>query len=334
MWARKLKNFHDAKKKSALTTERYVSAKFVQGEFRSSADNKVDLNVEQCMTVNGTRCPLTVNYHQMTYQQFINLVRPAFHKEMERLDIEAVLRRCTIIVNTNWWLYVRPAGTEDEHTIERYSLKSKKYIKQDALDLLKKWFETGQGLPQQECERMIQEEQLIFRKALYPERFEDEPLEEIPLSQSAMAQNADTEPVATESGAASSSWQEVKSRRRPLLEVKAEYIEEVFYAPNRSLAMEGVIDCEARKKKRTRTTELLERIPDDMDFPNQWLHDKHASFGAQQEAAIVISDDDGTAGDDAAGRADDAVELHAGEVAHVGDADADEDPFGFGGGMD
>ena len=42
MVARKLKNYTDARKKSVLSTERYVSAKFVQYEFRTAADNKCE----------------------------------------------------------------------------------------------------------------------------------------------------------------------------------------------------------------------------------------------------------------------------------------------------
>ena len=70
MLARKLKNFLAAKKKYGMTTEMYTSCKCVQGEFRSCADNKVNLDKEQHMKVDQKRVPAITNSRHWEKSQF------------------------------------------------------------------------------------------------------------------------------------------------------------------------------------------------------------------------------------------------------------------------
>ena len=172
MAARKLKSFLDAKKKYSMSTERYTSCKFVIGEFRSAADNKVDLAKEQHMVVNGEKRPLTIGYKPMSYDEFVAFIRPAFHHEMEPLDIEAVLRRSTMSVNTHWWLYVRRAGTRLEHEIERYPMSTSCFIQPAFIKALAKWDKTGENISEPQRAVLRQAEEQLFRTALYPERFQ------------------------------------------------------------------------------------------------------------------------------------------------------------------
>jgi hypothetical protein len=168
---RKTKAFHDGKKKSGLSVERYISAKFVQKEFRSSADNKVDLEAEPCATVDGERGPLVVGYTGTTYDQLLAMIRPAFPKESVPSDMEAVLRRATVLVNTRDFLYVRAAGNkEDNVQVKRYPMKTKTFVTSDALAILQKWWKTGETLPRLAQVAMIEEEQKLFRGLLRSQR--------------------------------------------------------------------------------------------------------------------------------------------------------------------
>ena len=262
MPARKLKNFHDAKKKSCLTTERYTSAKFVQGEFRSSADNKVDLKEEPCQKVGDKRLPLTIGYAGTSYKDFVKMIRPAFHKDMDALDIEAVLRRATVVLNTHWYVYVRPAGTKDESIIERIPLQTARFVTDDAINLLKTWWETGDMLSEVEQARMIHEEQRIFRTLLHKRTVEDlaglhavmdtcalqqEPVVDVhppaghvnPVQETALEAKEETTKAEDE-------VKELAPKVKPeMVKVKQEMINDVFFSKNKTLTTgAGVVDVE------------------------------------------------------------------------------------------
>ena len=171
MAARKTKAFFDARKKAALSKERYTGAKFVLKEFRSAADNKVDLGAEDHMTVDGKMAPLTINYTGTSYASFVKMVRPAFPKDALDTDIEAVLKRATVIVNTkhddkDWWCYVCPAGTSDSARVKRYEMSTPTYITRSARETLSRWTKTG-ALPDADVMlAKIKEEQDMFRASL------------------------------------------------------------------------------------------------------------------------------------------------------------------------
>ena len=168
---RKTKAFHDGKKQNSLSVERYTTAKFVAKEFRSSADNKVDLIAEPHLIINKAKHPLTVGYEGTSLETFLGMIKPAFGIGWTPEDVEAVLRRATILVNTRWWLYVRPAGSyEDAPQIERYRMETLKFITPESLGILEKLHKTGLKLPKEDEERMIDEEQALFRRLLRSEQ--------------------------------------------------------------------------------------------------------------------------------------------------------------------
>jgi hypothetical protein len=168
MAPRKTKAFFDAKKKSALSVERYISAKFVLHEFRSAADNKVDLEAEPFMTVNNVKMPLTFGYEGTDYDTFVNMVRPAFPKEILEKDLEAILRRATIILNTEWWVYVRPAGEKHKSVVTRYERKTPCYITPAAIATLKPWQKSGTKPNQAIFDEQVVREQTLFKQKLAP----------------------------------------------------------------------------------------------------------------------------------------------------------------------
>ena len=92
--------------------------------------------------------------------------------------------QATVILNTRWWLYVRPAGSIDDNPIvERYPMQTKKFITPESLEILSRWTSTGQKLEGAEQERMLKEEQDLFRSLLgavqqqpQPNAFQEQPV--------------------------------------------------------------------------------------------------------------------------------------------------------------
>ena len=92
--------------------------------------------------------------------------------------------QATVILNTRWWLYVRPAGSIDDNPIvERYPMQTKKFITPESLEILSRWTSTGKKLEGAEQERMLKEEQDLFRSLLgavqqkpQPNAFQEQPV--------------------------------------------------------------------------------------------------------------------------------------------------------------
>ena len=89
-------------------------------------------------------------------------MRPAFPDDASPVDIAAILKRTLTIVNTNWWIYVRPPVPKRHHVVHRYPIDSDYYITEEARDILSKWTKTGYLLPQDEREQFEKEEQEFF----------------------------------------------------------------------------------------------------------------------------------------------------------------------------
>jgi len=82
----------------------------------------------------------------MTQKEFIALVRPAFNPEALLDDIEAVLKRTNVMVNSKTHIYLRPAGLEDDGddvAIRRFSLENGIYITKAAKEKLQNMGRTG-----------------------------------------------------------------------------------------------------------------------------------------------------------------------------------------------
>ena len=135
MAPRKSKALCDVKKRSTLSAERWAGAKFVFKLFRSAADNKVDLDVEPHMLVDGRRISLTSGYEGVTRADFVNMIRPAFPKGVHLAFLEAIPKRATVILNTHWCVYIRPAGLRDTVRIQRHAMASPTLLNDKALHL-------------------------------------------------------------------------------------------------------------------------------------------------------------------------------------------------------
>ncbi len=61
-----------------MSTERYTTSKFVRGEFRTAADNKIDLEEEPYQLVDNQKNPLVFGYKGSPDKTIVKMIRPAF----------------------------------------------------------------------------------------------------------------------------------------------------------------------------------------------------------------------------------------------------------------
>jgi len=128
--------------------------------------NKVDLDEEPFMEVDGQKEPLTVGYNGTSDATFLKMVRPAFSKEMIDKDIEAILRRATVILNTDWWVYVRPGGVKNSVTIQRHKAVTRSYVTDEAIACLKRATKHGEWPDADTFKKEVVQEQILFRQLL------------------------------------------------------------------------------------------------------------------------------------------------------------------------
>ena len=290
---RKTKNFQDATKKYGISVERYTSAKFVMKEFRSSADNKVDLDSEPCIMIDNERHPVTFNYKGTPKKAFWNMIRPAFPKDCQDRDIEAVLRRATIVVNTHWWVYVRPAGRwEDQVPIERHELKTTTFITAESKDILGKWLKTGEGLSATKFNALVAEEQKLFRRLLGVTRARKPAAPVTAAAVDLSAPASSTLRVAPQNQAVpANNFAELR------VAVKRE-LEDKFFNQNKTMMSERVVvdvEREAPAVKHRRVEDMS--AADALEGSNilHWLHARLAEEVTRTVGAIVLNDSDSAA---------------------------------------
>jgi len=267
---RKSKSFFDARKKSSLTTERFTSAKFVKDEFRSAADNKVDLDKEQRRFIDGERVPFGGD-EPVPYDDFFSLILQAFVEHIQPLDVAAILKRTLVIVNTNWWIYVRPPVSRRHHVVKKYPIGSDHYVTPEAVRLLRAWSKTNATLPENTYQKMIEEEQEMFRSRIGAMAHSDSDADD----------DEDQPPPIV--GAVLRPSEE-RSSRHELLGVKIE--EETRFEENALLAWEteaSPIDCE---RKPTPKRARWEQDDDDV------MHAFHKRLAELMEGEPILVEDD------------------------------------------
>ncbi len=75
----------------------------------------------------------------MTYEQLINMIRPKFTKDASNADLEAIVKRCSVVVHCSNFIYFRAAGRRGQAKVERFPMETDLLIKQSAIDILKDW---------------------------------------------------------------------------------------------------------------------------------------------------------------------------------------------------
>jgi hypothetical protein len=135
----KLKAYFDMTLKQAQTKERWGAAVWPQGQLRVAADNKFDPTAE--MSEEETRKHKDEHPGEgvMPYGRFAELVRPAFSKDCSAADIDAMLKRCNIIVHCKTMVYFRPAGVEGTTHVHAAKMETKLLLKPETIKLLEKY---------------------------------------------------------------------------------------------------------------------------------------------------------------------------------------------------
>ena len=135
----KLKAYFDMTLKQAQTKERWGAASWPQGQLRVAADNKYEPKEEpnnESVLWHTTTHP---NQGVMPYARFMAMVRPAFSKEATEADMDAILKRCSIVVHCKDFVYVRPAGVEGKSFVTRVPVGSDLIIKPHVPELLQRF---------------------------------------------------------------------------------------------------------------------------------------------------------------------------------------------------
>ena len=143
----KLKSCFDMRVLQAQTKERWGAAAWEHGQLRVAADNKFAPSLEPT----GQEATIHASFHPrdgaMPYETFINMIRPAFIKDASNADLEAIVKRCTVVVHCKTHVYLRLAGREGASKVERYAMESDILIKQTAIDVLKEWSDARKANP-------------------------------------------------------------------------------------------------------------------------------------------------------------------------------------------
>jgi hypothetical protein len=113
-----LKAFGDISSEEAVAIARWTGCRWAKGQPRALLDNKVDLTAEV------VRPGPKQQHETIPHIKFMELIHPAFHKDMVVADKEAVLKRNNFIVQTEDWLYIRWASA-DKVEVHRFLLPEK-----------------------------------------------------------------------------------------------------------------------------------------------------------------------------------------------------------------
>ena len=157
----KLKAFFDSSQRSAKTKERWGASCWVRNQLRLAADNKIDLKSEPSL-----QDSLLQHLRPISHTVFYQMIRPAFDKDALQGDIDAVVKRATVIVNTELKIYVRLPGEDHRTTVKEY-VKPGPFLTDEADQILTHWIRTGINTRSaDEFESLVKQEQAIFKDIL------------------------------------------------------------------------------------------------------------------------------------------------------------------------
>lgn len=111
----KLKAFLDVGEEEAMTRERWGASKYVQGQLRIVCDNAFDQNADRDLPpIPFGQASDTVPMHV-----FMDIVKPAWPKT-GFANVEALLKRASIIVNTERFVYLKLAASPNIQRFNKY----------------------------------------------------------------------------------------------------------------------------------------------------------------------------------------------------------------------
>jgi hypothetical protein len=150
-----LKAFFDPTQAEAMTYVRWGAAKFIRGQARFGGDNAYDASAEpthdQWFAAVGFASS-DEEKAMVTTQFLMDMLVPAFPKGMSPSNVGAMLKRCSILLNTKNHVYLRLAGLNS--IVEKHVLLPG-YLEADSGAILHKWQKTGVQRDPEEYDRLL-----------------------------------------------------------------------------------------------------------------------------------------------------------------------------------
>ena len=160
----KMKAFLDPSQKSAKTKERWGAAEFVRNQLRLAADNKCDFSAEPTLE------DLGFNSGAVPYAAFLDMIKPAFPKDILQGDIEAMIKRAVVVVSTETKCYVRPPSKMRDapiHLFWKGEAWDELFISSKASHVLTTWLKTGASVrTDAEKQVLMEQERQVFKGIL------------------------------------------------------------------------------------------------------------------------------------------------------------------------
>ena len=158
-----LKAFLDVSQFQAMTRERWGAAKFVRGQARFASENMYD---EQAVPSwddwRGLNVLPEKKAKEKRNQFLFDMLRPTFPKGMSKANVNAILKRATVVMNTKDYVFERLAGVESDVTRE---VKRGHFITKQAGTTLYNYYEKQITRDAEEYST-LRDKQLRFMKAL------------------------------------------------------------------------------------------------------------------------------------------------------------------------
>lgn len=155
-----LKAFLDPSLAQAMTRERWGGNKFIRGQARLGADNSYDEQAEPTDADWRDACGLPLaKAAAMKEAFFLDMLKPAFPHGISKANIGAILKRCSIVLNTKNYVYVRLCGIES--TVERMPLAGP-YITKFAGKSLHKWVRSNIPRNPEEFDSLLHQESALM----------------------------------------------------------------------------------------------------------------------------------------------------------------------------
>ena len=147
----KWKAFGDVGLTEAMTRERWGASKWVRNQLRLFAFNPINIKGEPQQ--GGT----------VTHEQFMKIIEPCWHRDMDEESSLGVLKRSCMVVITKRWCYWRPS-TENEVDVKRTKLEVglggvEGLLNPSASAVVSAWKEERSAFPEDYEEQLAFEEQ-------------------------------------------------------------------------------------------------------------------------------------------------------------------------------
>ncbi len=147
---------------------RWTATSFEIGQMRSAGENEYEPSAEP-IDLDWIRWSLLPNDKQLEKSNaaLLEMARPAFPPGISRANLDAILKRTNVMLNTKRYIYVRLAGLDQK--VQRH-INEGHYINEDAKEIVGMMQDSGNEYRREEAlfDRLIEDEQSMFKSILDP----------------------------------------------------------------------------------------------------------------------------------------------------------------------